>query len=140
MINEDYIIKLIRKNGHKTDWPSLVQNFFIRLDEIKLGFPGIRNTDLSFIPYGDIKNNELFIYDDFKTPVMYKKLNDLAFEIIGIGEGSYENPEEKLFRWKDKVHRNFDNSSYVYRIDCKPTENGGPGYYYFYRAYRDYRK
>jgi hypothetical protein len=139
MINEDVIIKIVRNNGHKTDWPELVQQFFIRLDEIKLGFPGIRNSDLSYVNYTTIGVDDIFIYDDFRTPVMYKKLDDNNFEVVGIGCGSYEAPGEKLFRWKDIIQRNF-NDSYVYRVDCRPTENGGHGYYYFYRAYRDYRK
>ena len=140
MINEDRIIKLIRQYGHKEDWPELVQTFFMHLDKIKAGFPGIGNNDLSYIQFKDIKEEDYFIVDDFRTPVMYYKINDSLYRIEGIGEGPYEEEGAAEIRWKNTVSIDLPDYAYVYRVDCRPTENGGPGYYYFFKSYRDFRK
>lgn len=140
MINENRIIKLVRQYGHKEDWPELVQTFFIRLDEIKCGFPGIKNSDLSYVQFKEIKDYDYFIVDDFRTPIMYLKINSSLYSVEGIGEGPFEEPGKPRIRWKDVVSMDLPEDSFVYRVDCRPTENGGPGYYYFFKSYRDFRK
>ena len=66
--------------------------------------------------------------------------------IFGIGSGmdSIRDPDRIKFRYGDKI--NFIDvlnipieTTIVYRVDVRPNEYGGAGYYYFERAYRDQR-
>lgn len=150
MINTDTLIKICRNRGYKIDWPEQVNKMKLRLNEIKLGFPGIRNDHLSLIEIKDLIPGDIFIYDNFiesdrirdDAPIMLRFLENKNCYIEGIGCGldSIRDPKRTLFKWKDEV--SFPLVPYnflVYRVDVRPTENGGPGYYYFFKSYRDFR-
>ena len=62
MIVVGSVIKLVRDSrGMKTDWPRYVRAFLDRLDEIKLGFPGLGNDHLTIAKYGTIREGDYFI-------------------------------------------------------------------------------
>ena len=153
MINDDIIIKIVRNGlGHKKDWPDRVIEFNKRLLEMKLGFPGLGNDHLSLVWYDTIKVGDLFIIDDHlldmggrkgdEAPVMYKKFTntDAIIEGIGCGIDSKRDPERLKYRWKDIVELpKLPDKTLVVKVDVNPDLNGGPGYYYFFKSYRDWR-
>lgn len=150
MLNNDTLIKYSRNRGHKTDWPDKVNYMRLRLDEIKLGFPGIRNDHLSLVEWKDIVEGDIFIYDSniedkvrpTEAPIMFRKLpeNNLYIEGIGCGLDLERDPYRLKYRWKDTIKSpGFSDNQLVYRVDVRPTINGGPGYYYFFKSYRDFR-
>lgn len=152
MLNIDSIIKFIRNTrGHRLDWPKRVNCFLDRLEEIKLGFPGLGNNHFSLVPYSEIIQGDFFIVyeciEDMSrmsdnAPLLLKYLGqDLALiEGIGCGLDSKRDPNRILFRWRDQIKMpNLSADFPVLRVNVRPTLNGGPAYYYFYRAYRDNR-
>ena len=152
MVNDDVLIKSVRARGHSSDWPDVVNGLKERLDEMKLGFPGIRNDHLSLIQYSQVKPGDLFIYDIYlenhlgrgdEAPMMLKLLdngNEVKIEGIGCGADLTRDPERLLFRWGDiKPLPPLKPTDLVYRVDVRPTLNSGPAYYYFFKAYRDHR-
>ena len=151
MINDDIIIKIERERGYKYDWPEQVNLVKQRLQEVKLGFPGIRNEHLSLVKYSTIKPGDIFIYDQYlesktrgdEAPMMLKWLDQDKYYIEGIGCGvdSKRDPDRINYRWKDIISckSGFPGPALVLRVDVRPTLNGGPGYYYFFKAYRDNR-
>ena len=153
MINDDILIKVVRNGlGYKTDWPDRVIEFKKRLDELKLGFPGIGNDHLSLVWYDSIKEGDMFIVDEHlldmggrtgdEAPILYKKFThtDAIIEGIGCGIDSTRDPDRIKYRWKDIIELpKFPDKMLVLRVDVKPDLNGGPGYYYFYKSYRDWR-
>lgn len=151
MINEDVLIKLERSRGHKYDWPTQVIKMWNRLITMKIGFPGIGNKHMTLIEFKDVKKDDLFIYDPYvelgdnvgdEAPIMFRSLGDNKYYIEGIGCGidSIRDPERKLIRWMDTVEGlNIPRDFLVHRVESRPTLNGGAGYYYFFRAYRDGR-
>ena len=151
MINDDIIIKFIRKvRGYKTEWPEKVIQFKSRLEELKLGFPGIGNDDISLDFYENIMEGDIFIYDGDlekeergdEAPVMLKKLEGGKYLIFGIGFG-YDLKRDPLrlkLRWGDIIESiSLSPRDLVVKVDARPTLNGGAAYYYFYRSYRDFR-
>lgn len=148
MVNVDTIIKVVRERGYKTSWPDETRYVMERLKFIKLGFPGIRNDHLSFIEFKNIKSGEIFIFDHYlekgvgdEAPIMLKMINPRTFfvEGIGIGEDSVRDPDKVLIKWRDTISYDISPDSLVLRVDVRPTLNGGPGYYYFFKSYRDFR-
>jgi len=151
MVNDDILIKFSRKRGYKDTWPDQVNKMKIRMTEMKLGFPGIGNDHISLVEYGQIKPGDLFIYDPYieagsgtgdEAPMMLKFLEDGTCYIEGIGCGldSKRDPDRTLFRWRDIISPPpIDSGFLVFRVDTRPTLNGGPGYYYFFKSYRDFR-
>lgn len=156
MINDDVLIKLSRKQlGHSDDWPEFVISLKKRIREIKLGFPGIKNNHLSIINVNNLNINDTFIIDDYfgkdnidftdNAPLMLKileKPKHFLIEGIGIGTDINRDPYRLNFRWKDIIY--IDNleriNNIVFRVDVKPDSvTGGPGYYYFFKSYRDFR-
>lgn len=156
MINDDVLIKYVRDElGHKTDWPDIVNFLKCRLEFIKSGFPGIRSNHLSLVRFKDIKipldaivPGDVFIYDSMKdddAPLMLETFSDYIL-ILGIGSGmdSVRDPDRIKFRYGDHLDNldkiGLNRNTLVYRVDVRPKFGiGGPGYYYFYTAYRDQR-
>lgn len=150
MINDNVLIKYVRARGHKTDWPDYVIAMKERGKEMRLGFPGIRNDHLSLIPYNLIEPGEIFIYDPYvesltrgdEAPMMLKALGNQQFYIMGIGCGTdlIRDPDRIKFRYGDTIYfPTIPPDFLISRVDVRPTLNGGPGYYYFYKSYRDFR-
>ena len=150
MINDNVLIKYERARGHKTDWPDIVIAMKDRIREMKLGFPGIGNDHMTLVPYNTIERGEIFIYDLYvesmtrgdEAPLMLKALGNNQFYIMGIGCGvdSVRDPDRIRFRYGDTIWLPGINPDFlVFRIDVRPTLNGGPGYYYFFKSYRDFR-
>ena len=151
MVNDDILIKYSRKRGHKYDWPDQVNKMKYRMMEMKLGFPGIGNDHISLVEFSTIKPGDYFIYDPYvesgngtgdEAPMMLRVLpnGDCVIEGIGCGWDSQRDPDRTKFRWKDIVPMPpLDPNFLVFRVDIRPTLNGGPGYYYFFKSYRDQR-
>lgn len=151
MINDDVLIKFARKRGYKKTWPDQVNRMKSRMTEMKLGFMGIRNDHLSLIEFKDLREGDIFIYDPYvesgpgsgdEAPMMLKILpgNLCYIEGIGVGLDSQRDPERTRFRWRDTVPMpSLDPGFLVFRVEVRPTLNGGPGYYYFFKSYRDFR-
>lgn len=152
MVNDDILIKTLRKRGHKTDWPEYVRAMIKRLEEIKLGFQGIGNNHLSLVTYDEIKDGEYFIWDIYidslertgdEAPILFQKLSNEKGLIDGIGIGidSKRDPDRIKYRWRDIVDLPpIKSDDLVYRFDARPDiMTGGPGYYFMAKAYRDNR-
>ena len=65
MINDETLIKIVRKRGFQRTWPTQVNRMKSRLEWVRLGFPGIRNDHLSLIKFSDLKLGDLYIYDEY---------------------------------------------------------------------------
>ena len=162
MINDDILIKYVREADYSQDWPDQVRIIKERLKELKEGFPGIGNNCMTLLKYGNLTTGDIFIIDPFIdsevreetcTPTMFYWLTPEIFRVEGIGRGLdlKRDPERLRYRWKDcvgigQVEECFKYTSYrpmqnfpVLEIDVRPTPNGGPGYYYFYKSPRDLR-
>lgn len=149
MINLDTIIKILRKRGHKTDWPEHTRRMLKRLEEVRLGFPGIRNDHLSLIERGKLVEGDIFIYDSYlgtsrggdEAPLMLKIVGGGQYYVEGIGLGLdlIRDSDRTKIRWRDIIGYNIPEDTLVCKVDVKPSMNGGPGYYYFYKSYRDFR-
>lgn len=152
MINDDILIKVVRSRGHLRDWPDEVVKMKTRMYNMRLGFPGIRNDHLSLIEFKDIKVGEMFIYDPYielgdgvgdEAPMMLRVLpeNKCYIEGIGCGLDSRRDPYRLKFRWQDTVDMPpLDPHFLIQRVEVRPDLNGGPGYYYFFKSYRDFRE
>ncbi len=149
MINDYTIIKLSRKvlGDNSEYWPRRVRYIKNHLEEMKLGFPGIGNSHMSFKFSNDLVEGDIFILDysliqdDLLLnipPVMFRYLGGNKFFIEGIGKGLHASDPDRLFRWKDTIEIDI-LPPLVLSVDVKPTDNGGPGYYYFFKSYRDFR-
>ena len=150
MINDDVLIKVERSRGHKLTWPEQVVKMKARLYNTKIGFPGIKNDHLSIVEFGNIHLGDLFIYDPYielgdgcgdEAPMMLKDLGSGKYRIEGIGCGidSKKDPDRLKFRWMDIIDFQIPQDFLVLRVDPRPDLNGGPGYYYFFKSYRDFR-
>lgn len=151
MVNDDILIKFSRKRGYKYTWPDQVIKMKVRMMDMKLGFPGIGNDHISLVEFKTIKPGDIFIYDPYvesgngvgdEAPVMLRVLEsgECTVEGIGCGWDSLRDPDRTKIRWKDIVSMPpLDPSFLVFRVDIRPTLNGGPGYYYFFKSYRDMR-
>jgi len=152
MVNDDVLIKYAWMSGHKSDWPDFVMDMKNRMTEMKLGFPGISNNDLSLVEFGTLKPGDLFIHDPYikvpkgviydEAPIMYYILDDNRFYIEGIGKGddSIRDPLRLNIRWRDILPSlSIEPDFPVFSVDSRPTMNGGPAYYYFFKAYHDQR-
>ena len=129
MVNDDILIKFARKRGFSKTWPDQVNKMKSRMTEMKLGFPGIGNDHLSLMEYQNLNPGEIFIYDPY-----------VESGAIGDGLDSQRDPERIKFRWRDTIQLPpLPPEFLVFRVDPRPTLNGGPGYYYFYKSYRDFR-
>lgn len=151
MINDDILIKFARKRGHNTTWPEQVNLMKSRMSDMKLGFPGLGNDHLTLIEFKNIRVGDIFIYDPYvelgtnagdEAPIMLKLLDTGYFYVEGIGCGldSVRDPDRTRIRWRDIINiGKIDPNFLVFKVDVRPTLNGGPGYYYFYKSYRDFR-
>ena len=152
MVNDNILIKYERARGHMTDWPDIVIQMKERMKEMKLGFPGIGNDHISMVPFSDIKPGEIFIWDLYvegmtrsgdEAPMMLRVSDDgktCMIEGIGCGVDSVRDPDRLKYRWRDIIPTpQIDPNFLVFRVDVRPTLNGGPGYYYFFKSYRDFR-
>ena len=150
MINDDTLIKIERARGFKHDWPAQVIKMRQRMINMKLGFPGIGNDHISLVEFGKIQEDDIYIYDPYveagdgvgdEAPIMLRDLGNGKCYVEGIGCGvdSIRDPERRL-RWMDIIDKpNIPSNFLVFRVDVRPTLNGGPGYYYFFKSYRDAR-
>lgn len=152
MVNDDTLIKYAYKRGYKEVWPDFVMKMKERMIDMKLGFPGIGNNDLTLLEYGKLGIGDLFIYDPYvevpqgivydEAPVMLRILEDGLGYVEGIGKGddSIRDPYRINIRWRDTVQLPPLNPEFlVFRVDSRPTMNGGSAYYYFFKAYHDNR-
>ena len=151
MINDDTIIKFIRKvRGYREEWPEKVILFKERLEEMKQGFPGLGNSHLSIEFFNNIKVGDIFIIDnslekeirDDSAPLMLEKTGPDSYDVQGIGYGLdlIRDPDRTKIRWGDTISlAGIEVNNLVIKVDVRPTLNGGPGYYYFYKSYRDFR-
>lgn len=151
MVNDDILIKFSRKRGYKYTWPDQVNKMKSRMTEMKLGFPGIGNDHISLVEFGLIKPGDIFIYDPYiesgngngdEAPIMLRVLEsgECFVEGIGCGWDLVRDPNRINIRWKDIISMPpIDKNFLVFRVDIRPTLNGGPGYYYFFKSYRDFR-
>lgn len=152
MINNDVLIKYIRGKGYLHDWIDKVISMKERLREMKLGFPGIGNSHISLSTIQEINLGDIFIVDPYLmsncrgelAPIMYKSLGQEGYLIEGIGCGFdlSRDPDRTKYRWNDIIQEFPENipSNYpIIKVDVRPTSNGGPGYYYFFKSYRDFR-
>lgn len=152
MINDDVLIKTARRRGYKDTWPEQVMRMRNRMTEMKLGFSGIGNDHMSLVEFKTIGPGQIFIYDPYvesgsgtgdEAPMMLKVLEDgKSCYILGIGVGldSQRDPDRTKFRWRDTIPMPpIPEDFLVFRVDVKPCLNGGPGYYYFFKSYRDFR-
>lgn len=163
MINDDILIKYVRQADYVLDWPEQVRIIKERLEELKEGFPGLGNDCLSLIQYKDLRTGDIFIIDPFidseirrdtAAPTMFYWLTPEVFRVEGIGRGLdlERDPDRLRYRWKDCVGLKMVEECFGYapfykfvlnfpilKVDVRPTPNGGPGYYYFYRSPRDLR-
>ncbi len=151
MINDEVLIKVLRRRGHKDDWPEEVIKMRGRIYNIKIGFPGIKSSHLSLIEKKDIHPGDLYIYDQYielgdgygdEAPIMFKSLGNGMCRIEGIGCGidSKRDPHRIKLRWMDELPEpEIPDNFLVCRVDPRPDLNGGSGYYYFFRSYRDFR-
>ena len=134
------------------DWPDYARCLRDRIEECKLGFPGIRSEHLTVTKLNLITEGQIFILDrslfDYpkrlsdEAPIMYRKTSE-GWLIEGIGQGLdlVRDPDRVKFRWMDmKEEIDAPNDQVILRVDCRPDLiTGGPGYYYFYKAFRDNR-
>lgn len=151
MINDDILIKYARKRGYKKTWPDQVNRMKTRMTEMKLGFMGIGNDHMSLVEFQTIKEGDIFIYDPYvesgsgmgdEAPLMLKVLPDgmCYIEGIGVGLDSVRDPDRTRFRWRDTIPMpQLAPNFLVFKVEVRPTLNGGPGYYYFFKSYRDFR-
>lgn len=150
MIDDNTLIKIIRGRGHKEDWPEPVIAMKERLREMRLGFPGIRGDHLTLTTFNTIEPGEIFIWDPYlecmgrgdEAPMMLRMIAPDRYYIVGIGCGTdiTRDPDRIRFRYGDTINLPpFPPDFLTCRVDVRPTLNGGPGYYYFYKSYRDYR-
>ena len=152
MVNDNVLIKFERARGHKTDWPDIVIEMKKRLSEMRLGFPGIGNDHMTMITFKEIQPGDIFIWDLYlenmirngdEAPLMLRLSPDgkeCLIEGIGCGIDSSRDPDRLKYRWRDIIPTpEINPDSLVLRVDVRPTLNGGPGYYYFFKAYRDAR-
>ena len=152
MVNDDVLIKFAWGSGHKEDWPDFVMAMKNRMTEMKLGFPGIGNNDITLTCFGKLGVGDLFIYDPYiqvpqniiydEAPVMLQILDGGLGYVEGIGKGddSIRDPLRINIRWRDTVQLPpLDPMFPVFKVDSRPTMNGGPAYYYFFKAYHDQR-
>ena len=151
MVNDDVLIKYAWNSGHKEDWPDFVMAMKNRMIEMKLGFPGIGNNDITLVEYGCLGVGDLFIYDPYinvpsnvlydEAPVMFQILDRGLGYIEGIGKGDdSKDPLRLQRRWRDTISLPPLQPTFpVFRVDSRPTMNGGPAYYYFFKAYHDQR-
>lgn len=146
MVGLDIWIKIVRKEGVK-DWPKQVRRIRNRWNETKLGFPGIGDSDVSFVKFEDIKEGDIFIYDSYAwngkgddAPLMLRSVGS-AFIVEGIGCGlDSKDPTRTLIKYKDTITMPIPKSAYVWRVNSRPKYGiGGPAYYYFFKAFRDMR-
>lgn len=149
MVNDDIFIKFARSRGYKTEWPDQVNYMKARFHEVKLGFPGIGNDHVDLIEFGELEIGDIFIYDPYvevrsgdEAPIMFKILEDGKGYVEGIGCGvdSVRDPLRLKIRWMDIIDLPPLSSNFlVYRVNVRPKYTGGPGYYYFFKSYRDFR-
>lgn len=134
MVDVNVLIKVTRKLGI-LDWPTQVNYMRLHLEEMLKGFPGIGLGHLTLIEYKDLLEDDIYIYDpsilseNTETPMMIKE-----GVIIGIGCGSNTG---KLPG--DKFNKDISPTLLVLRVDCRPKDTGGAGYYYFYKSKKNYQ-
>lgn len=151
MVNDEILIKLVRRRGYSRTWPEQVNRMKSRLEWVRLGFPGIRNDHLTITEFKNIKVGDLYIYDQHleagfgfgdEAPLMLKSisLGEVKIEGIGQGEDSIRDPMRLKFRWKDIIPApQLSPTTLVLLVNPNPTLNGGSAYYYFFKSYRDHR-
>jgi hypothetical protein len=152
MINDDVLIKVVRRRGFSRTWPDQVNRMKSRLEWVRLGFPGISNDHLSIIRAENLKSRDLFIYDQHlekgfgygdEAPLMLRLLeDDTSCYVEGIGRGmdSLRDPSRLLIRWKDIIPcPKMKPGELVLKVNPNPSLNGGSAYYYFFKSYRDFR-
>lgn len=141
MVNEDTVIKIIRNEEKIEDWPRMS---FLMLtcwrDILAAGFPGIGFPSVTLVRFDKIKPGDIFIaaidsnYEEETAPKMWEMIDPSTLKIVGIGCGHSSKKLGDYYTPQGNIH-----TYYTLRVDCRPTENGGPGYHYFYRTDKDFR-
>ena len=155
MINDNLIIKLVRQNElFKDFWPERVLDIKNKLKLIReRSLPGLDNNCLSLIRFKDIKVGDIIVYLRGKNPLFVFEVvnfsnNKLVSKLINIGEGiDFEDfyLQIEVDKYCQEIaESDFKSDNYLFddwviKIDARPTINGGPGYYYFFRTPKDLR-
>ena len=75
-------------------------------------------------------------------PQHVRFMRNRLYEGIGIGL-DLDDPDRRMYRYKDIIpvlpFNDINGNSLCIRINVRPDLTGGPGYYYFYKSYRDFR-
>lgn len=134
MVDVNTLIKIVRELKI-IDWPDQVNYMRLHLEELLKGFPGIGLGHLSLVKFKDLLKTDTYIYDpsimskQVGTPMMITK--DI---IIGIGCGPFTGKKPT-----ERVELDIPDNQLVLRVDCRPKETGGPGYFYFFKSKKDYQ-
>lgn len=136
MINNNVLIKIVRGLGI-LGWPDQVNYMRLHLKELLKGFPGIGLGHLSLVRYQDLIPSDLYILDKAilgdveDTPLM---IDNSSGKVIGIGLGAWSG-----YELGDIAEIKLKKNDLVLRVDCRPKETGGAGYYYFYKSVKNFQ-
>lgn len=136
MVNNNVLIKITRSLGI-LDWPSQVNYMRLHLKELLKGFPGIGLGHLSLVKYCDLTANDLYILDEALMAEggnASMMINNCNGEIIGIGTGAWSG-----YNVGDILKHRCNKDDLVLRVDCRPKETGGAGYFYFYKSKKNFQ-
>lgn len=164
MINDDVIVKYARTRmagGHTLwfesgNWPDYVRMLKQQILEVKLGFPGIGDEDLSLIGCGQAAVGKRVILSDNldancgSTDTDHAPILGLILgidsegygliEIEGIGSGlDFTRDPDRLLRWGQQHAIQLLDYQTILEVTSKPRPDGGSVYYYFNKHPRDAR-
>lgn len=157
MINDDILIKYslsqIKKGSQfKSNWVDYVRALKTQILNIKLGFPGISDSDLEILSdYHPNLSDRIILSDHLETystldtaPILglIKEVTSysciLEIEGIGCGFDLIRDPDRNL-RWRDSWEINLLDYPSILRLTTKPRTNGSSIYYYYNKHHRDSR-
>lgn len=137
------------RSDHMTLWvtppdvsPETLPKIFIH-DPAEISIPDYLNLQsiLNASAHRTVSNYQINIVSS-EPPVMYRNLGDGNLEIIGFGFGVSRDPMMRLIPG-DIVSisdSGVSPGSILLSVDVRPHPiHGGPGYYYFWKSYHDYR-
>lgn len=165
MINDDIIVKISQTlylpsiNGNQLpDWIKCARVLRGRIEDIKKGFPGIGDDDLSLRLLGftdltnlrfiydsilmrlseDLNYDQSFAFSNLPAPRLVYNFPDI--KVMGIGEGLDLCDVSRNCLIGSSISLDFSNQKGVILVlESKAHENGGPAYYYFNKVVRDLR-
>lgn len=143
MINDSTLIKIVRKTNPYGDWPKEVRKINEELLSIKVdSFKGLNSDCLSYVKFSTIKEDEIFILyrGENRSPLMllYKSSNSFVIQAVGSGL-DLDDPFLLKYKFGEILNLVIEPDTYVYKVDCKPKDTGGPGHFFFYKMPKDSR-